>query len=272
MHFTPRLVTVVVAAVTWMAAAAAAQPAPVHHGIETTTRWWSAQAGYDTFAMRDISRNTRPPDASPISWRGGGPAVWGRYEINRRRSAHLLDVRVAVARDFAYVAPTRTVEGLRGDRASRFEARYEYRRYFWRDVGFDGFDLALGAQGIGSREALDRHITPVLFTTTRISGAGGSGIVAARIRRWQRVQFDAAWANGAVVSERSARHSGVPGEAGKHSGGNLLSDTTLRAEWRLTGAMRLSVAWRRYCEMYGSSHYSYAGVWQSLNAGIVYAR
>ena len=41
----------------------------------------------------------------------------------------------------------RTVDGLSGDLASRFEIRYEYRRYFWRDIAFDGFDIALGAQG-----------------------------------------------------------------------------------------------------------------------------
>ena len=266
------LIPAVTSAAILAAGVAGAQPAPAPVAIETPIHGWSAQAGFETFTMRDISRNQRPPDASPISWRGEGPAVWGRYEITGRRSAHLIDVRMARARDFEYVAPTRTVEGLSGDLASRFEGKYEYRRYFWRDVGFDGFDIALGAQGIGSRVALDRQITPAILTKERISGGGGSGVVAARIRRWQRVQFDVSWANGAIVSARSTEHSAVPALDDTNSGGNWLTDTTLRADWRLTPAMQLSVTWRRYYEGYASGHYSYSGVWQSWNVGIVYAR
>ena len=254
------------------ASGAAAQPAPVPGAIDTPIHGWSAQAGYETFTMRDVSRNIRPPDASPISWQGEGPVVRGRYEINGRRSAHLFDIGMARATNFAYVAPTRTVDALAGDTASRFEGTYEYRRYFWRDLGMDGLDLGLGVQGIGTRVAFDRHITSALITRTRISGGGVTGVVSVRLRRWDLVHVDASWGNGAVVSARSTEHTGAPDVQETHSGGNWLTDTSVRSDWRLTSAMRLSLAWRRSFEGYSSSHYSYSGIWQSVNVGVIYAR
>jgi hypothetical protein len=252
------------------AATASAQPAPAAPAIDTRTGW-SAQAGYETFSLRDISRGGRPPDASPITWKGEGPAVTGRYDINRARSRHMVDVTWRQARGFTYEAPTRSVAGLAGDAASRLEARYEYRRYFWRDLGIEGLDVGLGVQGIGARTALERHITSSLSTSTRIAGGGGSGVVVARLDRWSRLHLDASWANGAIVSNRSAGHSAMPDEE-TFSGGNFLSDTAVRVDWRMTGTAWLAVTWRRYFEMYASDHYSHSGVWHSINLGVLYAR
>lgn len=72
-----------------MTTTAAAQPAPAPSASETTGRRWSVSAGYEVFSLRDISRNIRPPDASPISWRGQGPVVIGRYDIERGRAGVL---------------------------------------------------------------------------------------------------------------------------------------------------------------------------------------
>jgi hypothetical protein len=266
------IISSVAAAAALTAAAASAQPAPPPAAIEEPSRGWLVQAGYEGFTMRDISRYQRPPDASPVSWHGEGPAISGRYHISGRRSTHLFDASVAGARDFVYVAPTRTVNALSGDKASRFEGRYEYRRYFWRDVGADGLDIALGVQGIGSRVAFDRHITDALATSTRIAGGGVSGVIAMRVQRWRLVQFDVSWANGAIVSARTSEHTGAPALQETASGGNWLTDTTVRADWRLTSAARLAVSWRRYFEGYSSSHFAYSGIRQSLNVGVVYAR
>jgi opacity protein-like surface antigen len=264
--------SVAAAAALTAAAAAFAQPAPAPAVVEEPARGWLVQAGYEGFTMRDVSRNQRPPDASPISWRGEGPAISGRYHISGRRSAHLFGLGFASARDFAYIAPTRTVDAMAGDTASRFDGRYEYRRYFWRDVGANGFDIAIGAQGIGSHVSLDRHITTALATKSRMSGGGGAGVIALRVQRWALVQFDVSWANGAIVSSRSTEHTGAPEVRETTSGGNWLTDTTVRADWRLTRTARFAVSWRRYFEGYASSHYSYSGIWQSLNVGVVYAR
>jgi hypothetical protein len=253
------------------AQAPAGKPAPSASAAIEESRGWSAQAGYEVFSLRDISRSGKPPDASPIAWRGTGHIVSGRYEITGLKSAHFFDGSVSRNSDFVYEAPTRSAAANDSDFASRFDARYEYRRYPWRDAGFDGFDIGLGAQGAGTRQAFDRHITPALLTKTRITGGGLAGVVAVRIRRWQRFTFDASWANGAIVSLRTAEHSANPTLDESFSGGNYLSDLMVRGDWTLTRATRLEVTWRRGFDYYASDHFSYSGLRQSINVGVRYA-
>jgi len=240
---------IVAAAALTAATPASAQPAPPPAAIEEPSRGWSALAGYEVFSLRDIFRNVKPPDASPISWRGAGAAVSGRFERSGPRSAHLVFGSVARARDFAYVSPARSFDAMRADFAARMDARYEYRRYFWRDVGADGLDIGVGAQGIGTHVGFDRHITAALATRTRITGGGLAGVISVRVRRWSRLHLDASWANGATVSRRTAEHS-ANATVETFGGGNFLTDSAVRAEWRLTRATRLSVMWQRSYEGY----------------------
>ena len=116
------------------------------------------------------------------------------------------------------------------------EGRYEYRRYVWRDAGIDGVDIGIGAQGAATRTGFDRHITTALRTKTRITGGGFAGVVSMRVRRWRRVAFDASWGNCAIMLSRTLEHSGNPGGAESFSGGNWLSDLTVRSDWALTRA------------------------------------
>ena len=266
----PRTLAALIAAMT-IGASAAAQTAPPAAATREPFSGWSAQAGYEVFSLRDISRSGRPPDASPITWRGSGPVIIGRYQITRIKSAHLFDVSVSKAGDFAYVAPTRSTAASENDSAARLEGRYEYRRYFFRDAGFDGFDIGLGAQAAGTRVAFDRHITPALQARTRTTGGGVAGVVSMRIRRWQRVAFDVSWGNGAIVSLRSAEHSQNPAGAESFSGGNWLSDLMARGDWMLTRATYLSVTWRSAYDGYQSDHLAYANYRHSFNVGIRHA-
>lgn len=260
-----------VAAIAVLTATASAQPAPPPAPVETSTVGWSVLAGYEVFALRDISRGGRPPDASPVSWRGSGPSVSGRYDIVRGRSSHLIEATAARARDFSYVAPSRSMAALRSDLASHFAVTYEYRRYPWRNILFDGLDLGVGAQGLATRAGFDRHITQALATKTRITGGGAAGVIAIGLHRYDRLGVDASWANGAVVSRRSARHS-TEGDTESYSGGNWLSDTVVRVTWRVTPTTRLAAAWRRGYDGYSSSHYSYAGHRHAIELGVSYAR
>lgn len=141
-------------AIAVLTATAFAQPAPPPAPAETPASRWSVSAGYEVFALRDISRNTRPPDASPVSWRGSGPSVSGRYDM---------------------------------------------------------------------------------------------------------------------VRARSARHS-AQSESEAYSGGNWLSNTVVRADWRVAGTTRLVAAWRRAYDGYASDHYSYAGHRHTIELGVSYAR
>ena len=253
-----------------ISAAAVAQPAPSTQGIGPS-HGWSAQTGYEVFSLRDISRSGTPPDASPIAWRGTGPVVTGRYEFTRPRSAHLADVSVSRSGDFAYAAPTRSTAANDNDFAYRMEGRYEYRRYLWRDLGIDGFDIGVGAQGAGARVGFDRHIASALQSKTRITGGGLAGVVSMRLRHWRRLAFDASWGNGAIISSRRTDHSASPDAAESVSGGSWLSDLAVRGDFALTPAASLSVSWRSAFELYQSNHFSFADDRHSFNVGIRYA-
>ncbi len=260
-----------VAAIAALTATASAQPAPPPAPLETSMGGWSVLAGYEVFALRDISRSGRPPDASPVSWQGSGPSVAGRYDIVGGRSSHTIEGTAARARDFSYVGPTRSTAALASDLASHFAVTYEYRRYPWRNVVFDGFDIGVGAQGLATRTGFDRHITQALATQTRITGGGFAGVIAIGLRKFERLRVDASWSNGAVLSHRSARHS-FAGEAESFSGGNWLSNIVVRVDWRMTRTTRLAGAWRRAYDGYSSSHYSYAGHRHAIELGVSYAR
>lgn len=114
---------------------------------------WSASGGYESFGFRDISRNGRPPDASPVEWRGDGPSVQGRYERARERSSHIGTVSAARAGRFAYAAAGASLPASSADTASRLDARYEYRRHLWNNRGFDGLRISAG---VPTRLATDR--------------------------------------------------------------------------------------------------------------------
>ena len=265
----PLVLSIVAMAV--LTTTAVAQPSPSPGPEATARNLWSVSAGYEVFALRDISRSGRPPDASPISWRGSGPSVSGRYDIIRRRSAHVIEAMAARARDFSYAGPSRSTSALASDLASRVAATYEYRCYLWRDLVFDGLDIGLGAQGLATRVGFDRHITSTLATTTRITGGGAAGVVSIVLRRFDRLRAEATWANGAVVSSRTWRHS-VQAADETHRGGNWLTYSMVRADWRLTRTTQLVAAWRGAYDGYESSHYSYAARRHTLELGVSYAR
>ncbi len=260
-----------IAAIAVLTATASAQPALPPATVEPSTSGWTVLAGYEVFALRDISRSGRPPDASPVSWRGSGPSVSGRYDIIRKRSTHVIEGTAARARDFSYVGPASSTAALPSDLASRFEVTYDYRRYPWRNVLFDGLEIGGGAQGLAVRTGFDRHITPALATKTRITGGGFAGVIAIGLRRFDRLRVDASWANSAVRSHRSTRHS-AQSEFETYSGGSWLSNTVVRADWRVAGTTRLVAAWRWAYDGYASSHFSYAGHRHAVELGVSYVR
>ena len=196
----------------------------------------------------------------------------GRYEHARPRSSHIADITYADFGHFEYAGPTRSLSGAAGDAGSRVEARYEYRRYFWRDLGVRGFHLGGGVQGIGARLALERHISTVAETSTRITGGGFAGVVAARFDRWSRFSAQVAWANGGVISNRRSEHSADPQSVISTGGGNWLTDLTAGASYRITAGLLVTGAWRAQAAGYSSSHMSFAERRHSLTAGVVYAR
>ena len=67
-----------VAAIVVLTATASAQPAPPPAPLVTSTSGWSVLA----------TETGRPPDASPVSWRGSGPSVLA-FLLERYGAGHL---------------------------------------------------------------------------------------------------------------------------------------------------------------------------------------
>lgn len=256
------------AAVLVTAADATAQSAPA--GSSTTTTWL-AQGGYERFALRDISRTTRPPDASPIAWRGAGAAISGRFERSTRRAAQLVDASASHAGNFAYTSPIGSVSAAAADVAGRFDVRYEYRRYFFRDVLVRGLDIGTGLQAVVNHATFERHITTALSASTAINGWGPGLALSARLARWDRAQAYVTYVNGATYSHLESRHSARP-EPDRFDGGSWFTDLAVRFDWRLTAAARISASWRHGFEEYQSDHLHYAANHHSFNIGVLYAR
>lgn len=258
---------VMTATVLGTAAVASSQPATA-----AMSQSWSTAAGVQTFSFRDVSRTSRPPDASPITWRGAGVFVGGHAERSGTRVAHLGDVLVARASNFSYESPILRTAAPSADLASRMDLRYEYRRYFFRDVGMRGVDIGTGLQGIAARIALDRHITDALVNRSRLSGGGAGIALSMRVRRWQRAQASVTYVNGAVATNVAVRHSADPEARSDSSGGFWFTDLAGQFDWRLTPAVRVSAAWRHGFEGFHSPHFHFAADRQVFSIGAIYGR
>jgi hypothetical protein len=232
---------------------------------------WSASGGYESFGFRDISRNGRPPDASPVEWRGEGPSVQGRYERARERSSHIGSVTAASAGKFTYAAAGASLPASSADTASRFDVRYEYRRHLRSNRGFDGLRISAGVQAIGARLALERHVAST-SNTSRMTGGGGAVVVAVNVSRWRSLHLFADWANGVVISQRRSSHSADALASVKTSGGQWLTDITAGADTPIANGVRLRFQWQRSNAGYGSSHFSFAERHQAWTIGATYAR
>jgi hypothetical protein len=250
----------------------AAQPAAAAPTSDDPSRGWTVAAGHEVFALRDVSRNIRPVDASPIKWEGRGPAVVVRRAQGTRRASHLFDGAYARATNFTYKGPTRDVDGLSGDVASHFEGSYEYRRYFWTDLAADGLDLGVGGRALASHVAMRRQISTLLEQSRSLTGGGAAVVLAARLHRWPRIHLHASWANGAVVSRRTSEHSADALSRLTTSGGNWLTELIVGGDVRLSRDLRLELEWRSWYEGYSSDHFAYAGDRQALLMGVRYAR
>ncbi len=96
-----------------------------------------------------------------MSWVGQGPALTVRHNRARTGRLHGFELSFASAGDFSFETPLRTVTRDSGDHATRLEGHYEYRRYPFRDLLADGFDVGIGVQGIGAYLWLTRALRSV---------------------------------------------------------------------------------------------------------------
>ena len=84
------------------------------------------------------------------------------YRHNRPDRLHRVEFAATYADDFSYVGSRGTAVLPPEDDATSLEARYEYRRFPFRDVGLRGFDVGVGVEAILDRTVLSRSFAPAI--------------------------------------------------------------------------------------------------------------
>jgi hypothetical protein len=237
----------------FVAASAAAQPA----ASPVETSWpaqWTVAAGVESLWWRDVARTGPPVLASPISWDGQGPAVYGSYDRGRRSRQHHFEAAFASAGGFELRSPVGTTAAPEDDGASRFGGKYEYRRYPWRDLWMTGFDVGIGVEGSGEHLSFDHHYEPDIELQTGVTNLGTAVVIAARVERSPRWSIVAAWANGLTLGRSLVRHRAEAETAVRSWGGGWQTNLEIRGDVHIASRARLFAAWLDSGEGRGASH------------------
>lgn len=264
----------VAAAMVVSAACAQAQDVPpAAQASERSGPRWVAAVGYESFWFRDISGTGRPMKTSPIAWAGSGPVLTGGVVWMNDRRVHHIEIKGAAAGDFGYRTPLGRLATAPTDRATKVEARYQYRRYVFRKVLIDGLDLGFGGEGAAERTSFSRDIAagPAVHDV-RLDGAM-AGVIAARFRRGSALGLELTWSNGLILGRRREEWDGAGAQASNSSGcGGWLTRLALEADGRLTSSARLFARFVTDGEGFISTHRAYTVGHRTILAGVTYAR
>ena len=205
---------------------------------------WTASAGLEQVSLRDVARSGPPVDASPVAREGSGPLVTIEYRRVRHDRLHRFEFSGMTAGDFSYVSVRGESPLPASDDATSVGGRYEYRRYPWRDLGFRGFDAGVGLEALADRLSITRAFPPAITIADTIL-RGGAGIVAAvRLRRWPRLDVEAAWTNAALLATAAQSHNAATTPAGRRLSPGWLTDLDLATTVHATDRFRAIAAYR----------------------------
>lgn len=261
----------VLSQVAFVLTAWAQSPTAVDAGPRHIEHSWGVSGGRDTLALRDIARTGTPVDASPVAWRGSGPAFLLQHR--RVNGSHMLrfDLSGMQAGRFAYRTPVETVTRPASDSFRRLDARFEYRRYLFSDVLVRGLDIGAGLQGGAAQWWLSRHIDGDLKATESRSGLTTAIVAVVRFRRPSRFGVEIGWANGGHVGRSSERHSA---DAARYTrwGGGWLTDLVLAADVAVSRRASIGLQYVRADDGLMSSHRSFTSARRSMTVGVTYAK
>jgi hypothetical protein len=210
-------------------------------GQDATTSVWRLGAGYESAWIRDVARSGPPADASPVTREGHGPSLDVQRDWTSLRRLHRVHVTAGWAGSIVYSTPTQTIGRPPGEKGFLLEGGYEYRRYPFRDLGLDGFDLGVGIDGT----ALVRRVTfifdPAIEARHRGTDLTASVVAAGRLRRWRAWQLEVAWANGITLGRTTDRHSAAAVSEMSEWGGGWLTGFLARADIRVSPTVNVFV-------------------------------
>jgi hypothetical protein len=229
-------------------------------------------AGLESLWWRDVAQFGPPVVASPISWEGQGPSLYASYDRGRRSRRHHFEAAFASAGRFELHSPVRTAAAPGDDGAWRASGKYEYRRYFWRDLGTTGFDVGIAVEGLGEHLSFTRHHEPAYELQTGVTNVGGAAVVAARLERWSPWSVAVAWANGLTIGRSTARHRGETETALSTWGGGWLTNLEIRGDVLVVSRARVYAAWLMSGEGRTGNHDTFTFGRSRLTAGVTYGR
>lgn len=249
-----------------------AQDAAAHTSGEPQGTRWTVGAGYEQFGFRDVARATRTVDASPVTLSGWGPTVRARHSRLRPGRLHQFDVSASRVGRLSYDTRAGSRATPSGNRATRLETRYEYRRYPFRDLLIAGLDAGLGLQGSGGWTSITRVMSPALDSRDGALGTGIAAVAALRMRRWDRVDVIGTWSFGGVITRRRLRHSASGLASSGLWGGGWQADWSVGADVRTSHRTRLSLEALGGGGVRLASHQSHALSRTRLTVGVTHVR
>jgi len=185
--------------------------------------------------------------------------------------SHRYEFSTGLAGNFAYDSGIETTSRPHDDHYRRLEGRYEYRRYFFTNVGLRGLDVGGGVQGLGSRATLSRHVPENIEIGETAGALAGTGVLAARFRRWSRFGMEFGWINGINLTRLTSHHSEYAGTRSQWGGG-WLTDYVVGADVSVTPRASLTVTYFHRNDGLLSSHRGVTSARSSLSLGVMYAR
>ena len=231
---------------------------------------WRVAFGRDDAAFRDIARCCKPIDASPVTWRGTGGALLVEHQRLRGARLQRFEFSIARAGKFVYDSGLESISRPEGDRFTRFDVRYEYRRYFFSNVIVRGLDVGAGLSLGGSRSRVSRQIADNLSAAQTHRDVVTAIVAAARFRR-SRFGLDVNWGNGAYIARIDDVHS-VAADSASRWGGGWLTDFSIGADVSVSGRVAITARFLTTGDALLSSHSQYAGDRSTLMVGVTYAK
>ena len=252
-------------------ALAAAQASPLA-SVPAQQRSWTVTVARDAITLRDVSRSGTPVETSPMRLEGTGVAVHARFAVENRARAHV--VSIGATPSFSSFDLASPVERLHApaDRGSDLQARYEYRRYPFRDVLARGLDIGAGALAHAGRRVIERRVPPANDIHISDLDGGIGATLGVRLRRWDRVRLDAGIAGLLVMGRTRETHSVDPDGGRAQSGGGWLLETSASAGARVSSTLWLTGSYEGAGQIRLGSHRGHSERRARFAIGVTYVR
>jgi hypothetical protein len=233
---------------------------------------WRIGAGYESSWIRDVARSGPPADASPVRRAGHGPALDVQYDRSSLKRLHRFHLSAGWTGGFVYETPTLTQVRPSGEHGFHAGGGYEYRRYFFRDLGFDGLDLGMGVDGGAVLQRATFVWEPAIEAWRSATEFNGGGVVAGRLRRWRAWQLEVIWVNGVTLLRTTSRHSTAADPETGSSGGGWFTDLSAQADVRISRTVNVFVKALTTGRGHYESHATSMLGGKQFIVGVAYAR